>query len=196
MRIGFDAEMIEAEAKRAAETVMSGGTILYPTDTIWGIGCDATNPEAVQRIFGIKRRSDSKSMLVLMPGTEMLDSYLQAVPGKALEIIRTATKPTTIIYPGAKNLAIGLVAEDGSVGIRITSDPFCLKLMELTGFPIVSTSANTSGQPSPDTFSAIESILREQVDYVVNWRQDEKRPAVPSSIIRVDRQGESTLLRP
>ncbi|MEN8155749.1 MAG: L-threonylcarbamoyladenylate synthase [Bacteroidota bacterium] len=188
--------MIESEARRAAEIILSGGTILYPTDTIWGIGCDATNPEAVKRIYEIKQRSDSKSMLVLMPGAEMLESYLKEVPEKAVEIIKVATKPTTIIYPGAKNLASGLVAEDGSVGIRITSDPFCMQVMELTGLPIVSTSANTSGHPSPGTFAAIESILLEEVDYVVNWRQDEKRPAVPSSIVKIDRQGETFLLRP
>jgi len=123
--------MIDTEVRKAKEILSSGGIILYPTDTIWGIGCDATNPDAVQRIYGIKQRSDSKSMLILVPGTEMLSRYLESIPDKAVEIIKTATKPTTIIYPGARNLAPNLVAEDGSIGIRVTSDPFCMKLTAL-----------------------------------------------------------------
>jgi L-threonylcarbamoyladenylate synthase len=188
--------MIDAEAKKAAEIVRSGGIILYPTDTIWGIGCDASSANAVQRIYEIKQRSDSKSMLVLADGLEMLSTYLEQVPEEALEIIRTAIKPTTIIYPGAIRLAPNLLAEDGSVGIRISSDEFCQKLIKETGFPIVSTSANISGNPAPVFFGAIESEIRQKVDYVVNWRQDENTPSAPSAIIKLDENGRSTVLRP
>jgi L-threonylcarbamoyladenylate synthase len=188
--------MIDAEVKKAAEVILSGGIILYPTDTIWGIGCDATNAKAVQRIYEIKQRSDSKSMLVLVSGSEMLNKYLKEVPGKALELISAARRPTTIIYPGAINLAPNLLAEDGSVGIRISSDDFCSKLIEETGFPIVSSSANISGNPAPASFSYIKSELLQKVDYVVNWRQNENIPSVPSTIIKLDENGRSTVLRP
>ena len=188
--------MINEEVKKAAEVVLSGGIILYPTDTIWGIGCDATSVDAVQRIYEIKRRFDSKSMLVLAGDIEMLSTYLDKVPGEALEIIKTAIKPTTIIYPGAKKLAPNLLAEDGSVGIRIPSDDFCLKLIKETGFPIVSTSANISGNPAPGSFGTIEQELLQKVDHVVNWRQKEDTPSAPSRIIKLDENGRSTVLRP
>jgi L-threonylcarbamoyladenylate synthase len=184
------------EVREAAGVIRSGGIILYPTDTIWGIGCDATSPPAVQRVYEIKQRSDRRSMLVLVSGPEMLEKYLVKVPAVASEIIRSALKPTTIIYPGAVNLAANLVAEDGSVGIRITSDPFCLELIRMTGLPIVSTSANTSGNPSPDIFQEIEQAIIDRVDHVVRWRQDETTPANPSAIIKVDERGATTLLRP
>ncbi len=188
--------MIDAEARKAADVVSSGGIILYPTDTIWGIGCDATNPTAVQRIYEIKQRSDSKSMLVLMTGIEMLGLYLKTVPEKALEIIRSAKKPSTIIYPDAKNLAPNLVAADGSIGIRITSDEFCRRLIKITGIPIVSTSANVSGNPAPGTFKTIDPEIRQKVDHVVQWRQDETETSAPSAIIMLDDQGRSTIIRP
>ena len=135
------------EVRKAGITILEGGIILYPTDTIWGIGCDATNPDAVQKVYQLKQRSDHKSMLVLMNGISMLSRYLDRIPESAKEIIASAVKPTTIIYPGAKNFAPNLLAEDGSIGIRITSDPFCQQLIELTDKPIVSTSANISGKP-------------------------------------------------
>ncbi|MEN8204287.1 MAG: L-threonylcarbamoyladenylate synthase [Bacteroidota bacterium] len=184
------------EVHKAAECIDSGGVILYPTDTIWGIGCDAKNSDAVEKIYRIKQRSDNKSMLVLMNGIPMLESYLEQVPEQTLEILNSARKPTTIIYPGARNLAKNLLAEDGSLGIRITSDPFCHQLIELTGLPIVSTSANISGLPSPSIFSEIESGIKGQVDYVVNWRQEEHEPATPSAIIKLGLQGDITILRP
>jgi L-threonylcarbamoyladenylate synthase len=184
------------EVREAAGVIRSGGIILYPTDTVWGIGCDATSPKAVQRVYDIKQRSDHMSMLVLVSGPEMLEKYLEKVPAVASEIIRSAVKPTTIIYPGAVNLAANLVAGDGSVGIRITSDPFCRELIHMTGLPIVSTSANTSGKPSPDTFHDIERAIIDQVDHVVRWRQDETTPANPSAIIKLDEHGSTTLLRP
>ena len=169
------------EVQRAAGFIDSGGIILYPTDTIWGIGCNAKNPDAVDRIYRIKQRSDRKSMLVLMHGIAMLEDYLVQVPDQALKIINSARKPTTLIYPASKNLADNLLAEDGSIGIRLTTDPFCHQLIERTGVPIVSTSANISGLPSPSLFREISSEIKELVDYVVNWRQDELDPASPSA---------------
>lgn len=188
--------MIDAALSLAEETITSGGTILYPTDTIWGFGCDATNAKAVRRIYAIKKRSDSKSMLVLVSGLEMLEKYVESIPDQALEIISSAVKPTTIIYPGARNLASNLLAEDGSVGIRITSDEFCNKLLAKTGLPIVSTSANISGNPAPSSFKTIESGLLQKVDHVVDWRQNENTPSSPSSIVKLDKDGRAIILRP
>ena len=187
--------MIDSEARRASKVVLSGGTILYPTDTIWGIGCDATNREAVQRVYDLKQRDDKKSMLVLVNGTKMLKQYLNAFPLHAQELISSAKKPTTIIYPGARKLAGNLVAEDGSVGIRITSDPFCQKLIAFTGKPIVSTSANFSGDPSPSLFNEINMEIRRRVDHVVNWRQDEKDPSQSSAIIKLEAGGGISIIR-
>ena len=188
--------MIKKEIRKAAGVVSSGGTILYPTDTIWGIGCDATDADAVQKVYKIKQRSDSKSMLVLMSGTKMLEQYLRVIPPDALEFAAKASKPTTIIYPDAINLAENLLAEDGSVGIRITTDEFCRDLIDRLGVPIVSTSANRSGKPSPGTFSHIDQAILSEVDHVVKWRQDEKVPAIPSTIVKVEGHGEITILRP
>lgn len=184
------------EVRKAAQCILEGGNILYPTDTIWGIGCDATNPDAVQRIYQIKKRSDRKSMLVLMDGTRMLSGYLESVPDKALEIIHSTERPTTIIYPEGKNLAHNLLPDDGSIGIRIVSDPFCLNLIQQIGKPIVSTSANISGDKSPACFGEIESSVLSAVDYVVNWRQEEATPSAPSTIIKLDNRGQATVLRP
>jgi len=188
--------MMLKEVERAGEYIKSGRVILYPTDTIWGIGCDATDPQAVQKIYEIKKRSDRKSMLVLMADFSMLSEYLERIPLKAGETIRTFVKPTTVIYPGAKNLAKNLPGEDGSIGIRITSDKFCQKLIRYTGKPIVSTSANISGFPAPASFKEIDTGICENVDYVVDWRRDEVVPRSASSIIRFDDNGNFTVLRP
>ena len=187
--------MLDSEVIKAVEILSSGGVILYPTDTIWGLGCDPTNAEAVQRIYGIKQRSDSKNMLVLVSGWEMLSHYIESVPEKAFEIIDSATKPTTIIYPGARNLAPNLIAEDGSLGIRITTDPFCMKLLERFGRPIVSTSANISGAASPGVFKEISPSLIEQVDHVVQKRQNESKTGVSSRIFKLDKEGNIKLIR-
>ena len=188
--------MIDTEVKKAGATLKSGGTILYPTDTIWGIGCDATRPESVKNIYQIKQRADSKSMLVLVNGITMLEEYIEKIPPSALEIIRKAVKATTIIYPDARNLADNLIASDGSIGIRITSDPFCKQLIETTGKPIVSTSANISGEGSPLVFHDIKTEIREAVDYVVQWHQDETVPASPSAILKLEADGTVITLRP
>jgi len=187
--------MIESEIKKTAEVLERGGIILYPTDTIWGIGCFATNRDSVQKIYEIKQRDDSKSMLVLISGPEMLNDYISEIPEQALELIAKAHKPTTIIYPGARNLADNLLAADGSVGIRIPSDPFCQALIKSTGKPLVSTSANLSGEPSPAVFGEISQKIIRKVDYVVNWRQDEREAAMPSAIIKVESDGKTQVLR-
>jgi len=187
--------MIE-QVRKSRDYIASGGVIIYPTDTIWGIGCDATNPDSVERIYKIKQRADNKSMLVLVDGFSMLESYLESIPPHAKEILASARKPTTIIYPGARNLAPNLLGDDGSVGIRITTDPFCKQLIEQTGKPIVSTSANISGALSPALFIQIETEILEKADYVVQWRQEETVPTSPSTIIKLSKHGNILVLRP
>lgn len=188
--------MIEKEVHKAGAVLQSGGVILYPTDTIWGIGCDAGRKESVQNIYRIKQRDDFKSMLVLVDGIRMLENYLEKVPEQALKILEKASRPTTIIYPGARGLAPNLLAPDGSLGIRITSDPFCKELIRYTGFPLVSTSANLSGEPSPVNFNQISQTIRDQVDHVVNWRREETAAAAPSAIIKLEEDGSITTIRP
>ncbi|MBN2698055.1 MAG: threonylcarbamoyl-AMP synthase [Bacteroidales bacterium] len=183
------------EIERALEILQDGGTILYPTDTIWGLGCDASDPEAVGKIIRIKKRDDRKSMLVLIDDAARLSSYVEEIPGMAFTLIQITDKPLTIIYPGAKNLAANLIAEDGSAGIRITPDPFCRTLIKKLGRPLVSTSANLSGEPAPSAFSEISGQIRQQVDYVVDWRRDESFRTAPSSIIKFDRKGVITIIR-
>jgi L-threonylcarbamoyladenylate synthase len=187
--------MMEAEVKKSGDLIRSGGIILYPTDTVWGIGCDATNRESVQKIYHIKQRTDRKSMLVLVNDISMLEDYLENIPLLAYEIIKQAKKPTTIIYPGARNLADNLMASDGTIGVRMTSDPFCRMLIEYSGKPVVSTSANISGDQAPSSFHRINASILKQVDYVVNWRQDEITEASPSAIIRLEPDGSITTLR-
>ncbi len=172
-----------------------GGVILYPTDTIWGIGCDATNEEAVRRVYEIKQRSDSKAMLVLVDSAVKVDFYVQDVPEVAWDLIEVADKPLTIIYSGARNLAPNLLAEDGSVGIRVTNEDFSKRLCQQFRKAIVSTSANVSGQPSPTNFSEITEELKSLVDYVVGYRQDEIGHPKPSSIIKLDKGGVIKIIR-
>ena len=192
----WNAYMIDKEVEKAGAILKSGGTILYPTDTIWGIGCDATRPESVKNIYQIKQRADSKSMLVLVNRIVMLEEYIEIIPAQARELIGKTKKPTTIIYSGARKLASNLLASDGSIGIRLTTDPFCRKLIEYTGFPLVSTSANISGEQAPLSFQKILTPIRQQVDYVVNWRQDETTESTPSAILKLEKDGSITTLRP
>ena len=177
------------EIVRAQDILFKGGLILYPTDTIWGIGCDATNEAAVRRVFELKKRADSKALLVLIDNPVKLDFYIQEVPEVAWDLVEFADKPLTIIYPGARNLASNLLAEDGSVGIRITKEAFSKKLCERFRKAIVSTSANVSGEPSPRFFDEISPEIIAGVDYVVNYRREDKTPAQPSSIIRLGTGG-------
>ena len=166
-----------------------GGVILYPTDTIWGIGCDATNEDAVRRVYEIKQRQDSKAMLVLVDSSVKVDFYVQDVPEEAWDLIDLADKPLTIIYSGARNLAANLLAEDGSVGIRVTNEDFSKRLCQQFRKAVVSTSANISGQPSPRNFSEISEEVKSAVDYIVGYRQEEMSNPKPSSIIKLDKGG-------
>lgn len=168
---------------------------MYPTDTIWGIGCDATNEEAVRRVYEIKQRSDSKAMLVLVDSSVKVDFYVQDVPEIAWDLIELADKPLTIIYSGARNLAPNLLAEDGSVGIRVTNEEFSKRLCQRFRKAIVSTSANVSGQPSPHCFSEISDEIKSAVDYIVGFRQEEQGEAKPSGIIKLGKGGVVKVIR-
>ncbi len=184
------------DIKKACQVMREGGVILYPTDTIWGIGCDATNEEAVRRVYEIKQRADSKAMLVLVDTPVKVDFYVQDVPEIAWDLIDLADKPLTIIYSGARNLAPNLLAEDGSVGIRVTNEAFSQRLCQQFRKAIVSTSANISGQPSPHNFSEISEEIKSAVDYIVSYRQEERSNPKPSSIIKLSAGGVIQIIRP
>jgi L-threonylcarbamoyladenylate synthase len=186
--------MIE-DIKAALDVLQKGGVILYPTDTIWGIGCDACNEDAVKRVYAIKNRIDSKSMLVLMENAALLERYVAEVPEIAYDLIELTEKPLTIVFDGAKALAKNLIAEDGSIGIRITTEKFSSELIRRFKRPIVSTSANISGKPSPACFDEIDQKIIDAVDYVVKYRQDDTQKAVPSSIMKLGRGGEIKIIR-
>lgn len=185
---------LKEEIERACEVLRRGGLILYPTDTIWGIGCDATNEEAVRRVFALKRREEAKSMLVLVDDAGRLASYVD-VPEVAYDLLEVAVRPMTIVYPGARNLAPSLVAADGSVGIRVTGEAFSRGLVARFRRPVVSTSANVSGEPSPGCFAEISETVRAGVDYVVDYRREEREKAAPSSVIKLGRGGEVEIIR-
>lgn len=187
--------MMVEEINKCIEVLKSGGTILYPTDTIWGIGCDATNKNAVEKIFKIKQREESKTFIVLVDRIEMLNKYIKEVPAIAWDLIETTDTPLTIIYDGAINLAPNAIAEDGSIAIRITSDEFCKKLIYRLGKPIVSTSANTSGESTPQNFMEVNPYILKAVDHVVEWRQNDLSKSIPSSIIRIKENGEFKIIR-
>ncbi len=180
---------------KAVEVLRSGGIILYPTDTIWGIGCDATNPLAVKRIYEIKQRVDAKSMLILMENSNLLTSYISEMPEIAWDLIEVSDKPLTIIYPGAKNLASNLYANDGSIGIRITDEPFTQQLIQRFRKPIVSTSANISGQKPPLNFSGISPEIKQLMDFIVTYRQDDLSVSHPSGIIKLGIGGQIEIIR-
>lgn len=188
-------EQYREEIKRACDVLHKGGVILYPTDTIWGIGCDATNEEAVRRVYEIKRRADSKAMLVLVDNDVKVQSYIREVPDVAWDLIELSEKPLTIIYDGARNLAQNLVAEDGSVGMRVTREEFSKQLCFRFRKPIVSTSANISGNPSPNSFTEISEEIKQAVDYIVTVRQNEPPCAAPSSIIKLGVGGQVKVIR-
>jgi len=190
MRMIFDEDI-----NNALLTLREGGTILYPTDTIWGLGCDATNPLAVNKIFSIKSRAETKSLLILVSNEQMLERYVADIPDIALEINEVSDTPITIIYPHGKNLAAGVSSEDGSVGIRICHDEFCRELISRFRKPIVSTSANLSGKQSPETFSDIEKAVIESVDYVVKFRQDDRRKSSASPVIKLGIDGTISIIR-
>lgn len=183
------------EIKKIVEVLEAGGIILYPTDTVWGIGCDATNAAAVQKIYALKNRADSKSMLLLTDSMAKVQAYVQEIPDVVWDLVECADKPLTIIYPQGKNVATNLLAQDGSIGIRITNEPFSKRLCERFKKPIVSTSANVSGMPTPATFAEISDQIKNGVDYVVQHRQQELEKKQQSSIIKFEKNGTFVLIR-
>ena len=188
-------EQLKEEIRKTQEVLKNGGVILYPTDTIWGLGCDATNEKAVQRIFEIKKRANSQAMLVLLEDAGKIASYAD-VPDIALSIIEVTDKPTTIIYPNAKRLAPSLIAEDKTIGIRITNEIFTSSLLHRFNRPLVSTSANISGEKTPSFFKEIKDDIKNAVDYIVNYRQKDFESSSASSIIKLSMSGEVKIIRP
>lgn len=187
---------IAEDIRCAVETLRKGGLILYPTDTIWGIGCDATNEEAVRRVFALKQRADSKAMLCLVDSPDRLQRYARGIPDVAWDLIEFAGRPLTLILDGAVNLAPSLVAEDGSVGLRVTREAISRELCYRFQKAVVSTSANISGEPSPSIFSEIDPAIVQGVDYVMRSRQNDTHPSRPSQIVRLKADGEFKVLRP
>ncbi len=183
------------DIKKAIEVLKQGGIILYPTDTIWGIGCDATNEEAVEKLYAIKQRDKSKSMLILLDNPVKVQTYIKDVPEIAWDLIDLAEKPLTIIFNEAKNLAPNLINKDGTIGIRITAEDFSRNLCMRFRKPIVSTSANIAGQEAPLNFNQIDPQIIDLVDYVVEYRQDEIYKQTPSSIIKLGSSGEIEIIR-
>ena len=188
----------EEDIKKAVEVLRKGGVILYPTDTVWGIGCDATNAEAVKRVYAIKQRDDSKALICLVDSDARLQRYIRNVPDVAWQLIDSLAeggKPTTLILDGAINLAENLIAEDGSIGIRITNEPFSKELCYRFQKAIVSTSANISGEPAAQNYCDIDPRILEAVDYVCWSRRQEHKPHTPSSIIKLKENGEVEIIR-
>jgi L-threonylcarbamoyladenylate synthase len=186
---------MDADIAQCLKVLNAGGLILYPTDTVWGIGCDATNAEAVKRVYQLKQRDDSKALIVLIDSAEHLDHYVVDVPEIALELIDVAVKPLTIIYEGAYNLASNVLGDEDSVGIRIPNDEFCHRLCERYGKPIVSTSANVSGHSTARTFAEIDPSIVEGVDYAVQYRRNDDSRRQPSNIILLSRNGTFKIIR-
>ena len=188
--------LFNTDIEACLRVLESGGLILYPTDTIWGIGCDATNEEAVEKIFALKKRIETKALIVLIADERSLLQYVASPYIEVFDYIQGVSKPTTIIYENAIGLASNLLAEDGSVGIRICADEFCKHLIKRFRKPIVSTSANVSGFPPPKVFSDIDIAVKEGVDYVVHYRQDDMTPVEPSAVVKCGKDGRFTILRP
>ena len=186
---------MEEDIKKAFEVLVSGGLILYPTDTIWGIGCNATNEEAVHRVYELKRRVDSKALITLLDNPIKLDYYIDEVPSVAWDLIELSEKPLTIIYDGARNVAPNLMAEDGSLAIRITKEKFSQELCKRFRKALVSTSANISGEPAPANFDDISEEIKDGVDYIVKYRQDDTSKSKASSIIKLGKTGEVKIIR-
>ncbi|MFT4601816.1 MAG: L-threonylcarbamoyladenylate synthase [Arenicella sp.] len=185
---------MKTEIDKAAEVIQNGGVILYPTDTIWGLGCDPKNEKAVQKIFDIKKRSDNKSMIVLVNSEQLLGRYVKEVPEVCFDLIDCATRPLTIVYPKGQYVSDKLKGEDDSLGIRITNDEFCKKLIQKLKSGIVSTSANVSGESNPENFDSVNQTIKDQVDYVVDLPQLSKDNS-PSQIIKISAKGEIEIIR-
>ena len=185
---------INTEVHNAFEVIKNGGIILYPTDTVWGIGCDASNPEAVKKIYALKQREETKSMIVLMNTDRMMHTVFSNIPEVAWQILDLSEKPTTIILDNPRNVAANLIAEDKTLGVRMVTEPFCYKLMERMKKPLVSTSANISGMPTPNSFKEIDRHILDGVDYVVNLQHD-KIAGKPSTIIKLTNDSQVKVIR-
>lgn len=183
------------DINKSIEIIEKGKVFLYPTDTIWGLGCDANNKNAVSKIYEIKNRIFSKSMIILVQNIEMISRIVKKIPSKAIELIEKTENPLTIIYPNAKNMAKNVIAEDGTIAIRIPKDDFCQQLLKEYGKPIVSTSANVSGENPPANFSEISDYIKNNSDYIVKWRQNDNQKSKASTIVKITENEEIIVLR-
>ena len=186
----------ENDIVQCLQALNTGGLILYPTDTVWGIGCDATNVAAVDSVYALKKRSDEKAMIILLADEKDILQYVTQPDPKVFDYIKGIHKPTTFVYEGGINLAENIIQKDSSIAIRFTEDPFCKQLIKRFGKPIVSTSANVSGYPPPAIFEDIDIIIKNGVDYIVQHRQDDLTPAVPSAVVKWNADGSLTIIRP
>lgn len=185
----------QPDIDQCLQVLHNGGTILYPTDTVWGIGCDATNPEAVEKIFAMKHRPPRKSMILLLADERDILQYVASPDLRVFDYLQTVQKPTTVIYEKAIGLAANLVAEDGSIAIRLVNEPFCKHLIKRLRKPLVSTSANLAGEPTPAHFGDVTEHIRSSVDYIVQYRQEDTTPAQPSSVVKWNKDGSVTVIR-
>jgi L-threonylcarbamoyladenylate synthase len=188
-------EKLKQEVEKSVVLLKQGKILLYPTDTIWGIGCDATNTKAVDKVFKLKSRHKQKSMIVLLDSVGKLSLYVDEVPQIACDLIENAASPITIVYNNARNLSKKLIASDGSIAIRVVKDDYCLEVIKKLGHPLVSTSANISGEPAPQTFNQIVDIIKERVDYVVDVYRSRIRTIRPSTLIKLEENGTFSILR-
>ena len=188
-------EKLKQEVEKSVALLKQGKILLYPTDTIWGIGCDATNTKAIGRIFKLKNRQEQKSMIVLLDSADKIEQYVEDVPSIACDLIENAASPITIVFNRAKKLPKKLIASDGSIAIRVVKDDYCLEVIKKLGHPMVSTSANISGEPAPQTFNQIADIIKERVDYVVDIYRSRIRTIRPSTVIKLEENGTFSILR-
>lgn len=186
---------MNSDIEESLKTLTRGGLILYPTDTIWGIGCDATNVKAVERIYALKKRSDEKSMIILLADEKDISRYVTQPDPRIFDYIKGVHKPTTFIYEGGTGLAENIILKDGTIAIRVTNDTFCKQLIKRFGKPIISTSANISGYPPPAVYNDIDIVIKNGVDYIVQHRQDDLAPAQPSAVVKWNADGSLTILR-
>ncbi len=187
--------MYDHELEKAIHTLQSGGTILFPTDTIWGVGCDACNAAAIQKVYDVKERDPDKPFILLVDSMDMLKQYVRHVHPKVETLIAYHERPLTVVYDQAKNLPANAIAEDGSVGIRIPRDEYCRYLIRSFGRPLVATSANISNEPFPNNFSGISEQLKKRVDFIATHRQQERQLNDPSVIVKLSRKGDLIFLR-
>lgn len=187
--------MLKDEVNKALEIIQAGGIILYPTDTVWGIGCDATNESAVEKIIKLKGRPENKSLIILLDTENKIESYVSEVPEIAYDLIEYAENPLTIIFSGAKNLAPNVASLDKSIAVRVVKHPFCQQLIQRFRKPLISTSANISGKSTPKNFSQIDDDILNGVDYVINFEQDEMEEKKPSTIMKLEANGRFSFIR-